>query len=106
MFYFSSEEDVKTIRSRFWIYKQGSLVLTSWHPTFNPSKETLTKRHPWVLLHDLPLYFWSKEIIITLENLTGRYICMDEKMFGDSKKRMEKVMIELETKKNDGKSYD
>jgi len=49
-FHFKSEIDVNHILEGMWSIGKGSLVFSRWHVTFNPLKETIIKRHMWMLL--------------------------------------------------------
>ena len=77
----------------------GSLVLNRWHSGFDPLTERVTIRHLWVLFPDLPYPLWSKDILIALANLIGRFVALEKDFHLIYDKRMAKVLIEVDITK-------
>ena len=72
------------------------LVLGRWHSCFDPLRERVTKRHPWVLLPSLPFPLWNLNILEGIANTIGRFVAVDEDFHLSFDKRMARVLVEFD----------
>ena len=74
VFFFLEGKDASRILDLLWPIYNGSLILSRWHTGFDPLREIVTVRHLWVLFLSLPLPFWSKDILVGIENCLGHFV--------------------------------
>ena len=63
---------------------------------FDPDRETLTKRHLWVMLPYFPLHCWNLKVFMGISNSIGKFILMEvDQLFG-FKRVSPRVLVELD----------
>lgn len=53
------------------------LFITPWFPEFDPNTMVVSQLPVWVCLRNLPLHFWSPQVLSIIGNSIGRFIKMD-----------------------------
>lgn len=92
-------EQVGTILSNRWAFKDVSLILKKWHLDFDPLKELQTRRHLWMLLPGFPLVLWTESILTGLANKLGTFVRSDKSSLFGMEKRVAQVMVEFDLNK-------
>lgn len=54
------------------------MVFTRWYVGFNPLLKYIRKRHMWVVLKGFPIQLWTREVMIDVANLLGKFIYVDD----------------------------
>lgn len=67
------------MKARPWFMGSTGLFMTPWFPEFDPNTMVLSRMSVWVCLHNLPLHFWSPQVLFGIGNTIGRFIKMDTK---------------------------
>ena len=70
-------------------------MLRWWHYGFDPMMEGLQFLNIWVLLPDLPLFFWTREDLTTIGDHLGWFIHMDSEMLFRADKRLGQILVEI-----------
>jgi len=68
---FHQEDYTDWILSRYWHIEMAPMLLKWWSALFNKEQEQLGASPIWVCLPWLPLYFWSEDIFIHIDNELG-----------------------------------
>ena len=71
-------------------------MLKRWWIRFDPSTEYFSYCHLWVLLPILPLQLWNIKALEAIGSVLGCFIKVDEEALQSLKKRMEKVLVEVD----------
>ena len=56
----------------------------------------MVKRHLWVLLPALPFPFWSRDLLVRVENTIGHFVTVDDDFQLIYDKRMACVLVEMD----------
>ena len=74
VFVFLEDAHASLILDSLWRIGKGSLVLSRWHPAFDPLRGRIIKRHLWVPLPAFPFPLWSRDFLEGLANTIGCFM--------------------------------
>lgn len=60
-----------------WFINGHHLALIKWYPGFKPSEAVFSKIITWILLPDIPLEYFDKEILFQIGNKIGKAVKID-----------------------------
>ena len=76
-FNFTQQEHVNWVLVRNWAIEQCLVLLKTWTPTFDASRERVDEVPIWVWLSGLPRQYWSEEHFICIGNILGTFLEAD-----------------------------
>lgn len=76
---FNTEQERKNIINQGpWFWGNVGLFITPWFPDFDANAMVVSTTPVWVRLHNLPLHFWHRKVLITIGNSLGKFLKVDE----------------------------
>eukprot|EP00253_Pinus_taeda_P017483 PITA_17483 len=97
---FASAEARETIiRNGPWFWGTSGLFMTPWFPDFDPNTMTVTKVPVWVRLFNLPLHFWSEQVLEGIGNSIGKYIKADLERIDERLYTFARICVEVDLSK-------
>ena len=61
-----------------WFWGNARLFMTPWFPKFDDNTMVVSKMPVWVRLHNFPLHLWHHNLLITIGNVLGKFLKIDE----------------------------
>jgi hypothetical protein len=68
-----------------------------WTVNFDPSRELVARNKVWEILPSLPLVFWTKEALETIDNNIGVFIRLEPNWFSKPDRRWAWIQVEVDT---------
>lgn len=97
---FASREVRDTIISAGpWFWGTSGLFMTPWFPYFDPNKMTVSEVPIWVRLYNLPLHFWSEQVLEGIGNNIGKYIKTDLERIDERIYTFARICVEVDLSK-------
>lgn len=88
-----------------WTINGIILQLSPWRPYFEPVFTKLTTAAIWVQLHNLPIEFWSGDILESITGHLGNLLKIDDLTASLSRTKYARVCIELDLSKPLSKGF-
>ncbi|GLJ37894.1 hypothetical protein SUGI_0770950 [Cryptomeria japonica] len=83
----TEEERLKVLEGGLWKMEDKPLYLQRWHKNFYPWKIDPYNKPMWIRLNNLPLEYWTEEVLTKIGISLGTLINIDSKIgLGDSYK--------------------
>lgn len=88
-----------------WSINGVILQLSPWRPFFEPSFTKLTTAVIWVQLHNLPVEFWSGDILETITSHLGNLLKISDLSVSITRAKYGRVCIEIDLSKPLSKGF-
>lgn len=78
MFWFIDPRAKRLVLGRPWVANGQPIAVVEWQPEFVPADDSLLHALLWIRLPQLPIEFWTDEILSSILSVAGQFLFSDE----------------------------